>query len=434
MPKLICNKCRKVEETISFLEDSKFLEYEPATDTPFHSEEKLWKLLQLLKSFRFLKKLSEWKETTDKIIMKEEMLGDALYFHYLNVATSIDSSTNYSLSAKSLKTECLLVKTVKALVFLKHSIFNYESLNKTKLFEYKDVLLSSNKVKWLKIHFFDINNQVLTGITRKLVSDLDFLSGVFEKKEWCSKANTKFRFFYRSVKYCPEFFIDTLGITKLKDFFEVVLETAKILSNKMEEKKNLNDIKLLFWVLKLCFVFFGTFSVEVATEELCLVFQIAFKLLIIFGCKLSATSVFDCHNCTFLLSSDKKSLMNSIFIKEEKNFEFEGIKTLKFFLKIEKILKKLFCRIFSSKFLSSSIRNCNISKSKKLSSIMEKEAFGEDSKNILKEILNMFEKNKFIELVRFDLKNRVCSEKAFYLCRIFLANYNWACELFEKKI
>ena len=50
-----------------------------------------------------------------------------------------------------------MVNTVKAFVFLEHSSFNYESLKETKLFEYKDVLLSSNKVKWLKLHFFDMN-------------------------------------------------------------------------------------------------------------------------------------------------------------------------------------------------------------------------------------------------------------------------------------
>ena len=106
---------------------------------------------------------------------------------------------------------------------------------------------------------YNVNDQGLTGSTRKLVGDLDFLNGVFEKKEWCSNAKTKFRLFYRSIKYCSEFFIDKLGITKLKDFFEIVLETAKILSKKMEGKKNLNDIKLHLWVLKLCFAFLAPF-------------------------------------------------------------------------------------------------------------------------------------------------------------------------------
>ena len=61
---------------------------------------------------------------------------------------------------------------------------------------------------------------------------------------------------------------------------------------------------------------------------------------------------------------------------------------------------------------------------------MEKEALGENSKYILKEILNIFEKHNSIELIKFGLKNGVCSEKALYLCRIFFSNYNWSFEFF----
>ena len=63
--------------------------------------------------------------------------------------------------------------------------------------------------------------------------------------------------------------------------------------------------------------FFGTFSLEVATEGFCLVFQIAFKLLNIYRRKFSAIFYFGCHKCTFLLSSDKKNLMKLFSLKKK---------------------------------------------------------------------------------------------------------------------